>query len=377
LGIKWEGAEQVGNKGPVQLSACFKPAAFILLAQRPDVDCKFEDGVCAIDGPLCAKVDMISGEVLGDVLGVGKENNFKLRFDDELFVDELKRIRSTSNQYTNQTEAGQNYSFLSFIIEEILLALHACSDNKLIEEKSVADAQALRKILVKGLVRPIEQVLKKSKKRYEDVKGFYIPKDSGRTGDGLMTSLSLALFRVSEIFPWGSWPWTLLRETGFTITGGSVYTSLELGRIYKSENCGPVAFYFAAKLLNEVNPALSRMFARRGLEKLTSNEFQNEIISMIGGSDSLSECIGHVFASLRAVDDRNLEILENYISNNSQEADAEVDTGFLDVILYTVTSLKADKDKPWIEVVTELTGHLWKAGLKEELEEELKFLAGR
>jgi len=108
-------------------------------------------------------------------------------------------------------------------------------------------------------------------------------------GDRTAMMMGLAILPFADtLFPRGSWPWTLAHDTACVLCGKGDYTTPSLASLYQSEDTGPVACLATARLLSLVNPDMARVFAARGIEKLSPAGFRKDYRFLVTGDSGLA-----------------------------------------------------------------------------------------
>ncbi|MCP4451593.1 MAG: hypothetical protein GY809_09045 [Planctomycetes bacterium] len=181
----------------------------------------------------------------------------------------------------------------------------------------------------------------------------------------LVSMLAAWVFGINnELFPPGSWPWTLARETVFVASGMGKYTQMEMGRTYMSPQTGPIGFLVAAKLLTYINQPLSRAFAAKGLKTLTSNDFHKDWSLLVAEDRLLSQCLDHMVQGLQNLDDLDLNRVLTLFPK-AQE----------DLIRDLVKGRNENETEPIHQVLAPVLAYHWQKQLKAKVEQTLRAYA--
>ncbi len=198
---------------------------------------------------------------------------------------------------------------------------------------------------------------------------FRVPIDLGSGSQEMLTNLgatlSAAVFKLTDdLFARGSWPWTLSRETVFILGGMGKYSLVELGRIYESEETGPLGYLTAAKVLSRLSPRLGGTFAAKGLSKMSVEEFRKDVRVLLEGDSKLARCLIETAEALRDLDDAERDAL--LLVFDAEQAE---------VIGRSIDILRKDKSIPVKEVIPGACDELWREFLQKRVEAALRKLA--
>ena len=199
---------------------------------------------------------------------------------------------------------------------------------------------------------------------------FYIPLDQQETMEAATRSMYAgayaAVFKYSnDFFPKGSWPWTAARESVFVLGGKGKYTRAELERIYESKQTGPLGYLTIAKLLTYIKHPTTRAFAHRGLERLSADDFRKDIRLFLEGDSLLVQSVEEIVLALRDLDYDDIEAIGAILPPEAGK-----------FLRQTAQLLRAANGKPNTEVLAPALDEYWDRALKEQIEAELKELAG-
>jgi TPR repeat protein len=135
---------------------------------------------------------------------------------------------------------------------------------------------------------------------------FFVPledsPDNAQANPMVVTACAAVLKYSDAFLTRDSWPWTLARQTAFAWAGHGEFAQAELDQLLRSEDVGPVACLVAAHLLGQRNPPLARLFAERGLSRLTVAQFQKDYRALLLGDSIVSRIADNLlrlFESLR------------------------------------------------------------------------------
>ena len=181
----------------------------------------------------------------------------------------------------------------------------------------------------------------------------------------LVAGLAAVAFRfTNDVFAQGSWPWTLSRETVFILGGMGKYSLAELGKIYESEETGPLGYLTTAKVLSRLSPRLSGAFAAKGLSRMSVEAFRNDVRVLLEGDSKLARCLIETAQALRDLDDAERDALLLVF-------DAE----YAEVVGRSIDMLRKDKSIPIKEAIPGACDELWREFLQKRVEAALRKLA--
>jgi hypothetical protein len=208
-----------------------------------------------------------------------------------------------------------------------------------------------------------------SRKDYGDDDTFSVPYDLMSGGNNPMSNLvagfaAVAFRFTNDFFAQGSWPWTLSRETVFILGGMGKYSLAELGKIYESEETGPLGYLATAKVLSRLSPRLGGAFAAKGLSRMSVEAFRKDVRVLLEGDSKLARCLIETAEALRGLDDNERDAL--LLIFDAEQAE---------VIGRSIDILRKDKSTPVKEVIPGACDELWREFLQKRVEAALRKLA--
>lgn len=161
-----------------------------------------------------------------------------------------------------------------------------------------------------GLLKPLDQaIVRHSKKTQENARSFSIPA-SMASADQFAAMVSAWVFSAcNDLFPEGSWPWTVSRETVFVLGGQSRYTGRILNQLATGKSMGPIGFLTVSRLLALINPHFSRLLASQGLFHLSREAFRKDYGLLFQKETFLTELLHDWLGHLKKVDPDHLDSL--------------------------------------------------------------------
>ena len=321
--------------------------------------CRNEESEMTVDAATSRPLEMQIETSKGD---------FVITTESRAFDKRMAEIDKASGEYVNVLD-GENPvgSILSLVLEQYVR-------NKIGRSPSESDScrqgpspqrvvEVLRKVIPPSLGGMF------SMKDYEHDDTFSVPYDftagENNATNNLAAAFAATVFRVSNnLFAQGSWPWTLSRETVFIFGGMGKYSLAELGRIYESEDTGPLGYLTTAKVLSQLSPRLSGAFAAKGLSRMSVEAFRKDVRVFLEGDSKLARCLIETADAIRGLDDAERDALLLVF-------DAE----HTEVVGRSIDMLRKDKSTPVKEVIPAACDELWREFLKKKVEAALSKLA--
>ena len=157
----------------------------------------------------------------------------------------------------------------------------------------------------------------------------------------------------SDLFPKYSWPWTAAREAAFVMISQGRYTDMELDRLYKSEDTGPIGCLVLARLLSAAGSPAARNFALQGVTRLRAEDFLRDCNLFLRGETGLARSFAKTAAALRNLPDNELAALATALP----EAEATL-------LRESAAALREKPDAPPATVLPPIIGKYWEGTLR-------------
>ncbi|HXR06296.1 MAG TPA: hypothetical protein VN765_03140, partial [Candidatus Acidoferrum sp.] len=226
-------------------------------------------------------------------------------------------------------------------------------------------ADAIQKIMARHPFAPLKEMIPRQRPA-EDAEPFSVPFAHGDST--MQTTLSAFLpiiFRYGEgLFPKGSWPWLVLRETALTLANKGKYTDQVLQYIYQSDQTGPLGFESIARLLRLANSRSAITFASQGLTRLSAADFRRDYEVFLDGDCVLQQCFANLAQGLASLDDGEVGALAGLLSPDNAA-----------LLRRSVQLLRQRGDKSLAETLSPVLNELWDTRLKKLIENDLRKLA--
>jgi hypothetical protein len=194
---------------------------------------------------------------------------------------------------------------------------------------------------------------------------FRIPIDYSKFARsvGPLGFLAEALPYTDHLFPRASWPWTVTRESILFAAGRAQHTKSEIARLYRSPDFGPVGCLVVAYAYSHLDATTARIFAKRGLERLTFEHFANDCQVLFPQDSSTATLPNRVLRVLGQLDPRDIDALLTLLPPKIAAP--------LKLLVQHQKNLPKDAQP----LPPPLQKQLWETGLKDALESALKHLS--
>lgn len=351
------------------------PVFFLYWARKDNVDLShlLDQGLIRLagDGDFHVRVDTRSGRLIEVTHVSHDKRRFEMAVDRGLFDQQIQDIERLTADHANRFVADRPIgSTLRYLGEQHLVQmgmLKRYGDQLDLPEQGLIRALPLLGSILYEATEPLDQWFVAQRRSGKD--HFTVPSSYGQSGGSLMNILvsviAAQVFGMSnEMFPHGSWPWTLAHETVFVLGGMGKYTEAELRRTFESQEVGPIGYLATAKLLTRVNPSLSRLFAAKGLGKLSFSDFEKDWRLFMWKDHLLSRCVDGMARALKGLDDEEVETLLTFLSDEQG--------GFMKQYLKRLKDDPAEQTRAAIASPLE---RYWEKELKDEVRQALRRLA--
>jgi hypothetical protein len=227
-------------------------------------------------------------------------------------------------------------------------------------------AAAIRRMFARPLLEPLDALVASGG---TDGEPFVVPANQPATPEaaqamGTAMAFGLVFGYVNDIFPKGSWPWTLAREGAFVAGGKGKYTGAELQRLFDSPDTGPLGHWAIAKWLASIKSPYAQTFAAGGLKKLSTSYFRRDMRLLFEGDIAFRRVADNILAALRDLEDGDVDALAAILP---------VHAGAL--LRRGVLQLRADPGRPFGEVLAGTLEEYWETDLRQAVERHLRELA--
>jgi len=201
----------------------------------------------------------------------------------------------------------------------------------------------------------------------DPVHDFVIPETPHPEG-GTLCMLSRVILTESDlILPPRSWPWTVMREAGFSLRSQQNYLMPDLVEIYNSDETGPLGYLTVSLLLEKMKLPQARLLARQGLQHLSAKAFRNDCYVLLDEHYAAGQLTARILRTLGDLDQPDLDILLKGL----RPARAE----FIRDCIRRMRS--APKDQPLFETLAPALDAVWDKDLKQDIGNRLQSIADK
>lgn len=335
--------------GPRFISWTVQVAPVFCLHLSRKGESSLKDGVATIGFKgVRLRIDPASGRLLEATLGPTATLSFEKGAFDRL----TRQLKDTSAHYHDISGRGQPISSLArFLLQEEALREALGSPKGAASVAVSPRATGVRHTLLAKALSPLDNLL--FAPRPENRQSFSCDTDGSGADAALM---SFVVKYANELLPYGSWPWSLVRFLAFSKTDPNMCAN-EWQRICVSPETGPIGFWVASTLFDSKMP--SRPFAMRGLQRLSTADFQRDYRLLVEGESVIAQCLARAVEGLRELSEEEVELL-----GLSAER--------WPLIHRMVKALREHKDKSITAVLSPLLDAYWEDVLREQVETSLR-----
>jgi hypothetical protein len=198
---------------------------------------------------------------------------------------------------------------LAFAASEAARCWLAASFNSNLDRTQRARAAgAIRKLVGPELFTPLDGLFGSASSN-----AFSVPTDEFDTAiarNNIMAFVfTLAFDWGSGLFPKYSWPWTVARESAFVAMNQGRYTGVELDRLYRSKDTGPIGCLVISRLLATAGQPDAKAFAQLGFMRLGSDDFLRDCQLFLNGGSGLARGFARMAETLRTLPEEDIAAL--------------------------------------------------------------------
>ncbi len=141
-----------------------------------------------------------------------------------------------------------------------------------------------------------------------DEQRFFIPISPG-SASTYQTLAAGTLSWSDSLFARNSWPWTLARQTVFSLVGEARHTDAELNRLAASESLGPLGCLATAFLVGKIDPQPAREFAERGTARLSPAGFRKDYDILLNTNCLVGQVLNNALALFGRINSSEVDSL--------------------------------------------------------------------
>ncbi len=358
---------------PYRLTVNLDPIVFMSAAhlyesgERGDSFSYEDDVLICRNEDFQVKIDAATSRPL-ELQYESSKGSFVITTDACAFDKGMAAIDKASAEYVNVLDGEKPFSsMLSLAVEGYIRGKIGRSPSEADSCRQGPSPQQVAEVVGKIIPPSLGEIF--SGMGYEHDDTFSVPYDLMSGGNNPMSNLvagfaAMAFRFTNDFFAQGSWPWTLSRETVFILGGMGKYSLAELGRIYESEEMGPLGYLTAAKVLSQISPRFGGRFAAKGLSRMSVEAFRKDVCVFLEGDSKLARCLIETAQALRGLDDAERDAL--LLVFGAEQAE---------VIGRSIDVLRKDKSTPVKEAIPAACDELWREFLQKRVEAALRKLA--
>lgn len=359
------------SRPPFQLRLRLEPSLFLALAHEDGPQVSVKKGVLTIHGEKrLLRLDLETGRPLTVAFEKGPQiDPDRAAISAELgaLARRAKTLRSETAEQANAFDPRRPFtSFGQFAAgDEALWQLV-----RMVNEDATTDRinprwfDVWRKLLGGGILRPFDAIerLAASVEREE----FSLPISALQKQFGFQGMLAAAALYLSDVaFPRESWPWELARDAALTTVGRNPRPLTDLVARYSSADRGPVCCLAAASVMKLVSPPASAEVARRGLTRLTLDDFRRDYRFLLQADHPLAPYFDDALKAIAGLDEADMAVVTSHCSADHA---GYVRAGW--------EAIQRRAGQPAAAVIPEVLDAVWLRGLKAVVGQQLETLAG-
>lgn len=334
----------------VRLAAA--PMALLYEARFGEPECTISDGILSIrSARIAADFEAATGRwIRFDLLDrLFDDDSVAFRFEEQAFEREISRHRDRAG---DQPVVN---SIPAFVAREL---------NALTSAEDAANAESLVTLTAFS-----SELATRLKQRDADPPGdenrresFYIPWMPDEPPVIPMDMVGIVLGGNRLLFPRESSFGTFGRELLLAYVMRDRQATGNIERLLESYSTGPLMYWYAAEVFRFLSPVVAQTIAREGQKRLDRRRFESDCRQLLTRNNIVRDVIEDCAASLRGLDDRQLDALFSPVIPPEQRAPL-------------IAALRRDGNSD-LDVIVSLLGELWNAKLRELLRQRLITLSG-
>jgi hypothetical protein len=349
---------------PVELRLALAPVAFVQLVHRKDSTFTLRDGVLEGKGQWIQRlaVDAATGTLL----------ELKAASEDGRTIGTLSAAKGAAEEMSASMTRGSGNSYdsaapvASFVrfVATLGVNIRAFTNAEGPRRDRRLAAAAVEKLLNNEALASLEP-LGTSLAAALNATAFSVP--SPRLSEQrapFAYTIQPVLKPVDDLFPRGSWPWTLARLGILVPTGEYRGATEEVARLMASDDVGPLGYLVAAELLARANAPMASPFAKRGLQRLDVEGFDKDLDQLLSEGFPPVQVLGRLATNLRGLTPVEVDALA---------AELPADAGARLVEL--AEALRRQHDAATETLLRAAMRDAWSMALRQAIESRLRALA--
>jgi hypothetical protein len=368
-GVATAGNAEDRAAGGFRFDLLLAPVSFVdLVLARADrkVDVRMDgDAFVLAVGELTFRFEGETGRLI-ELRGVRDGTAARVTLEPGALARELKSLDEATHRAGGAgAAAGDGDGDGDALAGAVAHALTWMSSPTTTPEQRAAGARALRKVLGPAVAAGLAEL----RAAAGGPDAFDIPRDPVSAPDaaaaGPLSILGEFVPAVDRVTARGTWPWTVARESLLIASRRARHTHLEAGRLYRSADLGPLGCLAVARAYAAADdPASARLFAKRGLERLTAEAFDRDCAALVEGRTAQARFLGAIARALRSLSGDELDALTVPLGHRAAA-----------VLKSLAASQPQQPDRADEILPAPLRRALWDAGVKAWLDTALRELA--
>ena len=368
------------DSAPFQLKLNLQPVHFLSMVHERKAEWTLKDGVLTINTSNASqrwKIDAASGRLISctmeysddasdksDKLETPQTTKIEVLFQPNAFRKSVAAIHRESKNNVDVYDSTRPIgSFLMFACRDPLTRIYFKEysyDEKWLD---IAD-----KVLLCGGLDPLDQLMNQSTdKTHADFNIPEKPTDQQYNCNFNWTDPNSWVYTGAiynnKLFPRSSWPWTLCQITLLSYLHKNQLIESEFNRLTHiarlAAHCVAWLKVYYLKLFGYKNEAVNH-FAALGLERMSKEAFIKDCRPFLSDKHLIGKCTRNLAELFRNLTDEEVNFFAQNIDEAHHKYLAECDR-----------ILRGDYDRPFDEIMPELLGSLWDAGLESAIKSAL------
>jgi len=371
VGLTFKSRDDEKDSIPLVLQLNLQPVHFLSLAHEHGASASLKDGILTInanENAQCWRVDAAKGRLISFTSKYSGDNEddsdkqepqietkVEVRFETGAFKRSTAAIHHESKKCANNYVPSRPLgSLLVFICRDPLARYYLKENQYNGKWLDIAD-----ELLSLGVLDSLDEFIT----QYGEHKGqgeFNIPAKPGQEQVQIdWTDLHACIFvgtaLNSDLFPRASWPWTLCQLTQLAYLHEGKLFSSELDRVFQSPDSGPLCFLAAGLFARYfgLGDLAVNLLVGRGMERMSKNAFIKDCRPLLSEKHVVGKFARRFVDLFRNLSEDEVYFIAQNMDEEGQKYLAECDR-----------LLRANDDRPFDDVMPELLGALWDAGLE-------------
>ncbi len=320
------------------------------------------------------EINRINGAIL-NLVAKTTESSVEITCSKGLVEAELLQLQEATKDWKNECQPGREFPALAAMILEDFKANQVIIQDLQIAENKFGDVDPSKTntaevyLLLLDLLssEPALDRWSKAMALMKENHTFNIPQEKRSTGN--VSGLLWCLPYVVPHVPAGSFP----HQLGLTIfdarlTGDDQLVGTLLTNLLKEKKNSAIYCDLVARMTSGTE--LSPVFAKAGLERLSTAEFEKDVAPFIAEQSAIREMLCAVLVWLQKTGDKEIETLAQISEQNIKDQNGKPVN-----IRPLLQLIRSQRDMPAEDVLASIVPIVWEGGLRAVIEADLKTLA--